>query len=539
MKIGNKLGVGFGLVLIMLVITGISGYWGIRHVSGLTIDMLSHEAKIAEHSARARANVLGLRRYEKDYFLNITSNEKKEEYFNKWNEQREHLLARLSDLENAAVIQKHKDLITTMRNEFSTYDNGFKDVLQMIQSGKIKTPEEANTAIGQYKAAIHKMEQSAKDLAEDGNKDMGLFGNNIKKVIGLTIYMIIAFALIGLIASITTGALITKSITGPLNAAVGIAEKIAAGDMTVTVDTDGTDETGHLLSAMKKMSDNLKNILGNMGQSSHHIAAASGELSATAEEMTTSIQAQAEQTTQMASSMEQMRSSIAEVARSTRNIVASASKAVTLAQNGVDVTGRVVEEVQKVAAIVNESSTAIGSLGDSSNQIGKIIAVIDDIADQTNLLALNAAIEAARAGEQGKGFAIVADEVRRLSERTTKATKEIALMNKTIQTDTAGAVAAMKTGTKEVHEGVSLANQGGESLRAIVDAVNNVNNMINQIAAATQQQSSAAEQILSGIENISAITRGTSSGAEQTSSASQELAKMTTEFEKLMRDFKV
>jgi methyl-accepting chemotaxis protein len=195
--------------------------------------------------------------------------------------------------------------------------------------------------------------------------------------------------------------------------------------------------------------------------------------------------------------------------------------------------------MKKIAEVVKRSAETVQALGKSSDQIGEIIGVIDDIADQTNLLALNAAIEAARAGEQGRGFAVVADEVRKLAERTTKATKEIASMIKTIQNDTAGAVESMKEGTKKVDEGIRLSDRAGASLDEIVEISQQVTDMIAQIAAASEEQSSASEQISKNVEAISNVTGETASGVQQVARAAEDLNRLTEGLQQLVNKFSV
>ncbi|MGA9120472.1 MAG: methyl-accepting chemotaxis protein, partial [Bacteroidota bacterium] len=205
--------------------------------------------------------------------------------------------------------------------------------------------------------------------------------------------------------------------------------------------------------------------------------------------------------------------------------------------------GQVVDEtvvgMKRIAEVVNKSAATVKALGKSSDQIGEIIGVIDDIADQTNLLALNAAIEAARAGEQGRGFAVVADEVRKLAERTTKATKEIAGMIKAIQADTTGAVSSMAEGTKEVDEGIKLADKAGVSLNEIVEVSQKVTDMVSQIAAASEEQSSASEQISKNVEAISTVTAETAQGVQQIARAAEDLNRLTENLQQLLSRFKL
>ncbi|MHB9041660.1 MAG: methyl-accepting chemotaxis protein, partial [Melioribacteraceae bacterium] len=189
--------------------------------------------------------------------------------------------------------------------------------------------------------------------------------------------------------------------------------------------------------------------------------------------------------------------------------------------------------------VVKQSAETVQTLGKSSDQIGEIVQVIDDIADQTNLLALNAAIEAARAGEQGRGFAVVADEVRKLAERTTKATKEIATMIKQIQKDTEGAVQSMSRGTEEVEKGKVLADKAGQSLKQIISGAQDVVDMSTQVAAASEEQSSAAEQISKNIEAISNVTQESAAGVQQIARAAEDLNRLTVNLQELVLRFKI
>ena len=211
----------------------------------------------------------------------------------------------------------------------------------------------------------------------------------------------------------------------------------------------------------------------------------------------------------------------------------------TLAEMGMVVVSSTISGMQQLSEAVSNSATIISDLGKSSDQIGEIVRTIEDIADQTNLLALNAAIEAARAGEQGRGFAVVADEVRKLAERTTKATKEIGDMIRQIQQDTRGAVDSMQQGTQKVTAGVDLVNKTGEALSQIVRMVSESADMIRQIAVASEEQSVATQQIASDIENVAKVTKESSSGAHESAKASQDLSQLAVELQGIVGGFKL
>ena len=222
------------------------------------------------------------------------------------------------------------------------------------------------------------------------------------------------------------------------------------------------------------------------------------------------------------------------------NMAAStAQEAGQKAKEGGEVVVETINGINRIANVVSESAETIQKLGNSSNQIGEIIQVIDEIADQTNLLALNAAIEAARAGEQGRGFAVVADEVRKLAERTTKATQEIAQMIKKIQDDTVGAVQAIEMGTNEAEKGKDLAQKAGSSLNDIIDNFERVSDIINQLAAASEEQSSASEQISSNVEAINRVTHQSADATQQISLAAENLHHLTDNLQQLVNSFKL
>jgi methyl-accepting chemotaxis protein len=248
---------------------------------------------------------------------------------------------------------------------------------------------------------------------------------------------------------------------------------------------------------------------------------------------------QTNQTAEVASAVEEMTKTIMENSRNASETAIVAKDAKTSAEQGGKVVAETVEGMRKIADVVQKSAETVQELGRSSDQIGEIVTVIDDIADQTNLLALNAAIEAARAGEQGRGFAVVADEVRKLAERTTKATKEIAGMIKKIQQDTAGAVESMEEGTTQVADGIALADKAGTSLKEIVENSQRVTDMITQIATASEEQSSTSEQISKNVEAISAVTSETATGIQQVARAAEDLNHLTETLGSLVGQFRL
>jgi methyl-accepting chemotaxis protein len=317
-------------------------------------------------------------------------------------------------------------------------------------------------------------------------------------------------------------------------------EKFAEGDLTVqVVPKNENDEIGKLFVGFNKSVHNIKGIVENIVEAVHATASAANQISSSSEEMAAGAQEQSSQTAEVASAVEEMTKTILETTKNSSQAAGAAKNSGSIAKEGGIVVSQTIEGMNRVAEVVKQSAVTVQALGKSSDQIGEIIQVIDDIADQTNLLALNAAIEAARAGEQGRGFAVVADEVRKLAERTTKATKEIAMMIKQIQKDTEGAVASMQQGTIEVEKGKELADKAGESLNQIITGAEQVVDMVTQVAAASEEQSSAAEQISKNVEAISSVAHESTNGVQQIARAAEDLNHLTENLQNLIHRFKI
>jgi methyl-accepting chemotaxis protein len=315
------------------------------------------------------------------------------------------------------------------------------------------------------------------------------------------------------------------------------AERIAANDLTVQITPKGDKDV--LGNAFKTMTTNLTAMIRQVTDNSTQLVSAATEIASSSEQMARGSQEQTGQTSQVSSAVEEMTATIVESSKNAGEAAGQAKEAANAARMGNQVVSQTIEGMNRIAQVVQESAKTVQELAKSSDKIGEIIGVIDDIADQTNLLALNAAIEAARAGEQGRGFAVVADEVRKLAERTGKATKEITDMIKGIQNDTKGAVAGMEQGINEVQQGRELADKAGESLTAIASFSQKVMDMIQQIATAAEEQSAASEQIARSVEGIARVTKENATGVEQSAAAAEQLNRQAEGLQKMVSRFKV
>ncbi|MDP2301308.1 MAG: methyl-accepting chemotaxis protein [Ignavibacteria bacterium] len=331
---------------------------------------------------------------------------------------------------------------------------------------------------------------------------------------------------------------ILDSVVAPLNESSKILSEMAAGNFTQQI-------TGNYFGNYKLMKDNINMVIDSLSStlvevanSASAVATSSGDISSSSEEMAAGSSEQTQQTAEVAAAVEEMTATILENTKNASFAAHTAIEAGNKAKEGGKVVKETIAGMLRITEVVNKSADTVEVLGKSSDQIGEIVQVIDDIADQTNLLALNAAIEAARAGEQGRGFAVVADEVRKLAERTTKATKEIAQMIKKIQKDTTEAVGSMHEGKQEVEKGKVLAMKADTVLTEIIVGAEKVSDIATQVAAASEEQSRTAEQISRNIEGISSVTQQSATGIQQIARAAEDLNQLTLSLQNSMNRFK-
>ena len=539
MKIGIRLGIAFAVMVSLIVIMGV---FGLGKLAGIQ-EQIEHIAKgnvvkltAANNAQQAIASV----------FRSID-------------------LLVLED-KDASARSKYKDDLTAYRAKYA-------EAMKILEEKETNEQGKALIAkITQALAAAKEINNTLVALAMDGKNDEA-HEMMVKQANPLTIPISKAFSdmcdyqnsridfryqeavkeykdtrngfiiamLLAVIIAIATSLVITRSITTPLGKMVNMLQDIASGegDLTKSLDASAKDEIGEASRWFNQFIEKLRGIISKISDTSSQVASAATQLNATAEHIATGAEEVAAQAGTVATAGEEMSATSGDIAQNCQMAAEGAQRASQTAQNGSQVVEKTVRVMGQIAEKVKESARTVESLGERSDQIGAIIGTIEDIADQTNLLALNAAIEAARAGEQGRGFAVVADEVRALAERTTRATREIGEMIKVIQKETKEAVTAMEMGVHQVEAGTEEAAKSGHALQEILQQVNDVAMQISQVATAAEEQTATTSEISSNMQQITEVVHQTSQGAHESATAASQLSGNAEELQRLVRQFKL
>lgn len=351
--------------------------------------------------------------------------------------------------------------------------------------------------------------------------------------------VVIVVCIVSAAVFVFCGFLIARSISRPLEVMVKKVKDVAAGDFTHTIDLGSTDEMGMIAGELDRMLSGLREAFSRIAGETDTVSFQAEKLSESSNSLLKGVEQQKLQVEQVATSATEMSQTVVDVASNAMNANELTMESANFAKTGKNTVIQTVDSITKLAESVEAAAKSIKELGKSSQEIGVIVSVIQDIADQTNLLALNAAIEAARAGEQGRGFAVVADEVRKLAEKTAKATSEISEKINGIQAKTRDSISAMEKGSSLTDEAVGNARKAGESLEKIVESSQKVTQTVQSIATATEEQSAAADEVSHNMEEVSGVINETASSSEEVRASSSELLSVAQGLISEMRRFKI
>jgi methyl-accepting chemotaxis protein len=481
--------------IIVAIFTGVVGFIGITNMNAQNKsanDVFRNNFLPSQELANVQKNLIIIRA---NYVLMLyeKSANKLEQRIDDINQLTLQIDKSLSNYEISITTKEDRDLFNGIKEDLKTYTNSRTEGVNQIKSGKFNEAVVGLPAATKTREKVDQGVQKLKDLnvnmAEDTNKQNS---NNFTKQSTIMIIIIIA----GASLAIALGFILASIIGKPLNKLVAAANKIADGDLDVTIDVDTRDEVGILASSFRKMSNNINEVMGNISNASEQVASGSKQVSDSSMELS-------QGATEQASSIEQLTASIEEISSQTKLNADNANEANELAETAK-------ENAVQGNSQMKDMLKAMEEINDSSSSISKIIKVIDEIAFQTNILALNAAVEAARAGQHGKGFAVVAEEVRNLAARSANAAKETTAM--------------IEGSIKKVEGGTKIATETAEALNKIVDGIAKVASIVGDIATASNEQAIGISQINQGIMQVSEVVQTNSATSEESAAASEELS---------------
>jgi methyl-accepting chemotaxis protein len=539
LSIVGKLVTGFGIALLFMLVIGLFGMQQTLKLGNLGERMTVVDSEILEQGGNLTEYALQLRRYEKDLFINIGNADDMKKYAAKWEDSRKKITETITGMEKLSRESGEKLDFVPLNTHMQEYFSGFATVSSKVISGELLTSADANNAMKPYKEPIHKFEKDVDTILEYAAKKMEENKVTIVSVKKRVITSISIMLAAGLVLVSLFAIFIARSITKPIRETINVITAISTGDLTHRISYDSRDELGVMSKQFNQFTAKLSEIINNVIRSTVQVASTSAEFSSTAECMAAATEQLTSQAATVATATEEMAATASNIASNSGMAADGSSQANESAVSGSQVVEMTMQVMDRIADRVKSSSKTVDELGRRSDQIGEIVGTIEDIADQTNLLALNAAIEAARAGEQGRGFAVVADEVRALAERTTKATKEISEMIKSIQKETKTAVSEMEQGVLEVVKGSDEARKSGEALKTILDKVENVTMQVSQIATAAEEQSATSMEISHNIQEMTLVIHQSSAGIQQVATSSSEMARMADDLKEQISWFKV
>ena len=524
-KLGAKQFFSFAIVLTMTVLLVVFSLSRLAAVRADTVDITEHRIPAMQSLSDLKAGLFRYRISEMSYVFTSDPDERDLRTSN-MAAGMVSVQKALAELEPQVTSADERKLMASIRQDIDQCKTETQTIQGMIRDKK--TPDAVSevlgSAQGNFTQAMDDI-QADLDLKVKGATEASQASTHTYKT---SLWWVAVMSLLTVTLGIFLAMFTTRLIVRPVREVAAVAQQVASGDLThEDLAAHSADEIGDLARCINEMQANLREMIGSVSASIERIATASEQLSANAASQAQGAGAQKDRTDQVAQAMQDMSITVAEVAENSNHAAEASRKAGDTAK------------MRQIADSVAQTANKVEALGQRSNQIGEIIGTIDDIADQTNLLALNAAIEAARAGEQGRGFAVVADEVRKLAERTRRATKEIAEMIQTIQTETQGAVEVMQAGTQQVKLGVESTTRAGASLREIIQTSEAAGALVSAIATAAEAQKSATDEISTNIEQIADLTQGTAAGAKESAKAIHELSSLAMDLQTMVGKFKV
>lgn len=532
-----KLLLGFFAVLLLTLLVGGVGYYGVYKINLEAEELGEHWLKATSSLAKVVENTEDTRRYLLGGFLMRSDAQAFQEYKVQFASTKVKWEQDFDEYNQYVKTTEEKANNEAIKKSFDMYIEDAEQVWKLTEEGKDveARPILTQTSKESFDMLLKDMKAQMILMAKGGAEATHHAQTTENSVVRLLITFVIAALIVGAVVAI----MLARHISRPLAEVTKMAQAVADWNLNVIIpDIKNKDEIGVLARAVSEMVHSLRVVIGEVLTQSESVAATSQELSAASEQATASSEQVSETLNQVAagatntavsigdtvSVIEQLSANAQQVAVNAESVSQSSEKAAQAAELGAFQAENAVQKIEAIREVSALSAEVIFRLGDQSKQIGQIVDVIKGIADQTNLLALNAAIEAARAGEQGRGFAVVAEEVRKLAEQSSTSTVQIATLIENIQREAEHAVGVMEKGKVEVVAGVEAVNLAGKSFLTIVEEVNRVVEQIQQITEATHQMAIGTSAAVESAESIGVTAQQAAASTQEVAAASEEQA---------------
>ena len=543
LRVGTKILIGFGTVICILLLISVISYFSLGGADR-RFKVYQKLALINSFSGHLEAHLLKTRICARDFIISGSDEDLKafESAF-------QTLVGMYRQGETLIKDSERMEKLKLIKASLDDYRSAFDEIIRLTKSRddigiNRKDPNVAlqnNDHIQNRMFSIGQIiSDAAEAIRESATRDGEALGLQVSKNNARAVLFLIISSIISLIVAVIMALLISRQITGPVNQALGVVTRIAAGDLSGEFYTIKSDnEIAQLIGAMNQMVTNLKKQAAGLGEAVNVLSASTSEIVATTAQLASNASETAVSANETTTSIEEVRQTANVSSQKAKYVSDSAQKAAQIAKAGKKAVEDTREGMSSIKQKMESVAESIVTLSEQSQAIGEIIAAVDDLAEQTNILAVNAAIEAVKAGEQGKGFSVVAQEIKALADQSKQATKRVRAILNDIQKATGKAVMATEEGSKTVDAGARLSVQSGENIQALADAIAEAAQAAVQIAASSQQQLVGMDQVAEAMVNVKTASAQNAVGAKQTETATHNISELGDKLKELVSWYRI